>query len=123
MAAVTASACSVAVAVVASSTPRVQQRKLKVPSVAPVGGFNGLRVSSSTGSPLCAEASVDQKFAALVAQCRPRSAQSGGGALSSTMDIGSEIFGIVPVIGACILVGIAIGFALIRVETAVEESE
>lgn len=68
--------------------------------------------------------STEQQFANVRARCSAKSgASSKGGALASTCDVGSEILTIVPIMSVLVLVGIAVGFVLLRVEAAIEESE
>jgi len=65
--------------------------------------------------------STEEAFANVKRRCSGRASRGGG--LGANMDIASEIFFIVPIMSALTLVGIAIGFVLLRVEAAVEESE
>eukprot|EP00249_Psilotum_nudum_P036404 c7108_g1_i1 orf=569-925(-) len=67
--------------------------------------------------------SSDRQFARLVTECRARRGGSKGGAVNSYCDIGSEIFRVVPIMCGLTLIGIAVGFVLLRVEAAMEESE
>lgn len=47
----------------------------------------------------------------------------GGGALSSTCNAAAEIFQIAAIMNGLTLVGVAVGFVLLRIEAAVEEAE
>lgn len=69
--------------------------------------------------------STEQQFADVRARCAAKSTASSkkGGALASTCDVASEILIVVPIMSILVLVGIAIGFLLLRIEAAVEESE
>lgn len=69
--------------------------------------------------------STEQQFANVRARCSAKSSASSkkGGALASTCDVASEILTVIPIMSALVLIGIAIGFVLLRVEAAIEESE
>lgn len=45
----------------------------------------------------------------------------GGGALSSTCNAAAEIFRIAAIMNGLVLVGVAVGFVLLRVEASLEE--
>ncbi|KAK1291183.1 hypothetical protein QJS10_CPB17g02551 [Acorus calamus] len=49
--------------------------------------------------------------------------RGGGGALSSTCNAVGEIFKIAAIMNGLVLVGVAVGFVLLRIEAAVEENE
>ncbi|XP_054819346.1 uncharacterized protein LOC129318538 [Prosopis cineraria] len=95
-----------------------------------VGGFNsfgGLKAQNgvvSLGLPL----SADQCFAKMVNSMRA-TASSGkgkgkrGGALSSTCNAAGEIFQIAAIMNGLVLIGVAVGFVLLRIEAWLEESE
>ncbi|KAI9118300.1 hypothetical protein K1719_010632 [Acacia pycnantha] len=108
----------------ACSTTKTHRRmKTKVS----VGGFNsfvGLKAHNrifSLGLPL----SADQCFAKMVTSMRVAalSGKGGGGALSATCNAAGEIFRIAAIMNALTLVGVAVGFVLLRIEAWVEESE
>jgi hypothetical protein len=73
------------------------------------------------------QCSTEQAFAATMrAQCfagRVVAGRARGGAATSTCDVASEIFTVVPIMSALVLIGVALGFVLLRVEAAIEESE
>ena len=103
---VSASAC-----VSAKAAPVKSQR------VRSLASFSGLK-ASPVG--LSQAKSVEEQFAVVAASCK---ASSRGGALTSSCNVGAEILSVIPVMGAMVLVGITLGFVLLRVEAAVEESE
>ncbi len=90
--------------------------------------FGGLRPESKLnvmgfGVSQCTE----QTFVAIMrAQCfagRVGGARAKGGAVATKCDVASEIFTVVPIMSGLVLVGVALGFVLLRVEAAIEESE
>eukprot|EP00271_Cylindrocystis_brebissonii_P010192 TRINITY_DN26306_c0_g1_i1.p3 TRINITY_DN26306_c0_g1~~TRINITY_DN26306_c0_g1_i1.p3 ORF type:complete len:122 (+),score=21.81 TRINITY_DN26306_c0_g1_i1:129-494(+) len=118
MAATLIAPCGLSVAAIATtSAPKRVSASVKAPSVA---AFSGLRASSRT-SVLSEKKSVDEEFAQISASFRQRNG-SRGGALSSECNLAGEIFGTIPIICGLTLIGVALGFVLIRVETAVEEA-
>jgi hypothetical protein len=70
---------------------------------------------------------TEQAFVAIMrAQCfagRVGGARAKGGAIATKCDVASEIFTVVPIMSGLVLVGVALGFVLLRVEAAIEESE
>ncbi|KAH7286542.1 hypothetical protein KP509_32G011800 [Ceratopteris richardii] len=83
--------------------------------------FTGMK-SDSRVTRLGSGESTEEHFArAVLAQARVP-AGSRGGALSSTCSLAAEIFRVVPIMSGLVLTGIALGFVLLRVEAAVEES-
>lgn len=102
------------------STTRKAEKK-----VVYIGGLNcygGLRAHNSVtamGVPVCTE----QCFAKVVSSLRTKGRGGGGGALSSTCNAVAEIFRIAAIMNGLVLVGVAVGFVLLRMEAFVEESE
>ncbi|GBG89228.1 hypothetical protein CBR_g48936 [Chara braunii] len=95
-------------------------------AVARMASFAGLKPMAASGSVLSSPVSVEEKFAQVAASIRAtrRGARAGGGgALAATNDVGAEIFRIIPIMCGMTLLGIAVGFVILRVETALEESE
>lgn len=112
---------------VASSTAKTQKRMKKEVSVGGLGSFGGLKAHNSVislGTPL----STDKCFAKMVNLVKA-TASSGkgkgkrGGALSSTCNAADEIFQIAAIMNGLVLVGVAVGFVLLRIEAWLEESE
>lgn len=89
-----------------------------------IGGLNcfgGLKAHNSVsamGVPVCTELCFAQVVSSLKARGR-----GGGGALSSTCDAAAEIFRIAAIMNGLVLVGVAVGFVLLRIEASLEESE
>ena len=83
--------------------------------------FGGLKAQNnkvvSMGLPVCTE----QCFANVVMSLKGRT--SRGGALTSTCNAVGEIFKIAAIMNALTLVGVAVGFVLLRIEASVEEAE
>lgn len=90
-----------------------------------IGGlnlFSGLKAHSSVaslGMPMCSE----QSFAAVVNSLKGKRGSSRGGALSSTCNAAAEIFKIAAIMNGLVLIGVAVGFVLLRIEATLEESE
>uniref|UniRef100_A0A1J3CIB2 Cytochrome b6-f complex subunit 7 n=1 Tax=Noccaea caerulescens TaxID=107243 RepID=A0A1J3CIB2_NOCCA len=99
------------------------QRKpdMKFSYIRGLNSYGGLKAQNnkvvSMGLPLCTE----QCFASVVMSLKGRT--SGGGALSTTCNAVGEIFKIAAIMNALTLVGVAVGFVLLRIEASVEEAE
>jgi hypothetical protein len=104
-----------------SKTAKASRSVAKAP--VSLSQYGGLRVQSRGVSALSEERSVNQQFAQATASVRQTSSHSKGGALVSKADLAAEMFPIIPIISGLVLTGIAIGFLLLRVEAALEESE
>ncbi|PKA54325.1 hypothetical protein AXF42_Ash000158 [Apostasia shenzhenica] len=99
-------------------------RKSGVVRVEGLNSYGGLKAHtrvSSLGAPRCA----DRSFAVVMSCIKPSSMgkKSRGGALSSTCSAAAEIFKIAAIMNGLVLVGVAVGFVLLRVEASLEESE
>nr|CAB3498075.1 unnamed protein product [Digitaria exilis] len=66
---------------------------------------------------------ADYSFAKIVASLSPTGKTGRGGAFGAQMNAAAEIFRIAATMNGLVLVGVAVGFVLLRVEAAVEESE
>ncbi|XP_058080555.1 uncharacterized protein LOC131228722 [Magnolia sinica] len=113
-------------AVVACPGRSPSQRKER--SVVYIGGMNsfgGLKANNSIASlglPVC----TNQSFAMVLRSLKsaaPQGKGRGGGALSSTCSAVAEIFKIAAIMNGLVLIGVAVGFVLLRVEATLEESE
>lgn len=112
-----------ALSLASASCARRAGRKCQVGGVHKLSNFGGLKAESKVTA-MGHASSTELEFARVQAVCRTvRSGVSRGGAAASTCDAGSEILRIIPIMSGLVLVGIAIGFVLLRVEAAVEESE
>ena len=103
-----------------SSVNKTQRR-----SVMKLASFAGMKAESHV-SRLGLAASTEEGFAAMGARVRVSSSGKNGrkgGALSASCNVASEIARIVPIISGLVLVGIALGFVLLRIEAVVEEAE
>ncbi|XP_052172970.1 uncharacterized protein LOC127788564 [Diospyros lotus] len=98
-----------------------QRRKAGVTYVAGLNSFGGLKAHNSVvslGVPVCTE----QSFAKIVSSLK-RPSRGGGGALSSSCSAAGEIFTIAAIMNGLVLVGVAVGFVLLGIESSVEEAE
>ncbi|KAF8089442.1 hypothetical protein N665_0506s0047 [Sinapis alba] len=95
----------------------------KVSYIRGLNSYGGLKAQNnkvvSMGLPLCTE----QCFANVVMSLNGRASRGGGGALTSTCNAVGEIFKIAAIMNALTLVGVAVGFVLLRIEASVEEAE
>ncbi|RYR22889.1 hypothetical protein Ahy_B03g068177 isoform B [Arachis hypogaea] len=99
-----------------------RRRKRSVHYVAGLNSFGGLKVQNnvtSLGHSLCTE----QSFAKVVSSLKGKSkggGGGGGGAASSTCNAAGEIFQIAAIMNGLVLVGVAVGFVLLRIEASLE---
>ncbi|KAL2537408.1 Cytochrome [Forsythia ovata] len=104
---------------------RPSRRSTKMKYINGLNSFGGLKAHNSVaalGLPVCTE----QSFAMIVSSMKKQTSLSkgkSGGALSSTCNAVGEIFSIAAIINGLVLVGVAVGFVLLRIEAAVEESD
>ncbi|XP_073006036.1 uncharacterized protein [Typha latifolia] len=114
-----------AAAVSGSSLSSTMKRKSGVTYIEGMNSFGGLKAQNkvtSLGLPTC----TAQSFANVVSSLRASSQgkkKGRGGALSSTCNAAAEIFRIAAIMNGLVLVGVAVGFVLLRVEASVEEAE
>ena len=105
----------------------------KVHYLTGMNSFAGLKAYNSVVS-LGLPVSTEQSFAKIVSSLRAPNSQGknrrngnggggGGGALSSTCNAADEIFRIAAIMNGLVLVGVAVGFVLLRIEAYAEESE
>ncbi|KAJ6345914.1 hypothetical protein OIU78_008552 [Salix suchowensis] len=112
-------------ATLATATVSSPKRKqIKVSYIAGLNSFGGLKAHNGVSS-LGLPVRTEQSFAKVVSSLRAPSKGKGrsGGALSSTCSDVGEIFRIAAIMNGLVLVGVAVGFVLLRVEAFVEESE
>ncbi|CAN6460001.1 unnamed protein product [Victoria cruziana] len=96
-----------------------KRKGARVNYIGGIGSFGGLKAEnqiSCLGLPVCT-----QKAFAVVLDSTKGKGRRGGGALSSTCNAASEIFRIAAIMNGLVLVGVAVGFILLRVEASLEE--
>lgn len=102
---------------------KAQKKTNKVVYLNGLNSYGGLKAHNQVialGQPLCTE----QCFAKLTSATHgKRRGSGGGGALSATCNAAGEIFKIAAIMNALTLVGVAVGFVLLRIEASLEESE
>ncbi|XP_010417443.1 PREDICTED: uncharacterized protein LOC104703179 [Camelina sativa] len=109
--------------IVSKSGQTQKKTEMKVSYVTGLNSYGGLKAQNnnnkvvSMGSPLCTQ----QCFANVVMSLKGK--RGSGGALSTTCNAVGEIFKIAAIMNALTLVGVAVGFVLLRIETSVEEAE
>ncbi|ONK64863.1 uncharacterized protein A4U43_C07F30760 [Asparagus officinalis] len=86
-----------------------------------LNSFGGLKAHNSVAS-LGVSKCTEQSFATVVNNLKGKRG-SKGGALSSTCNAAAEIFQIAAVMNGLVLVGVAVGFVLLRIEATLEEAE
>lgn len=101
-----------------------RRRRNTVHYITGMNSFGGLKAHNSVAS-LGLPACTGQSFAKVVSSLKlPSQGKSrGGGALFSTCNAAGEIFTIAAIMNGLTLVGVAVGFVLLRVEAFVEEAE
>ncbi|KAK1423852.1 hypothetical protein QVD17_19161 [Tagetes erecta] len=119
--AATLSPITITAATVVAPTRITTTTTTKVTYIKGLNSFGGLKAHNTIAA-LNTPVSTDQQFANFVCKLKtPLS--SGGGALTSTCNAVGEIFKIAAIMNAITLVGVAIGFVLLRIEASVEEAE
>ena len=89
-----------------------------------LNSFGGLKARNnvvSLGQPVCSQLSFANVVHLLKAPSKGKG--RGGGALSSTCNAVGEIFRIAAIMNGLVLVGVAVGFVLLRIEASLEEAE
>ncbi|KAH9656358.1 B3 domain-containing protein [Citrus sinensis] len=101
-----------------------RRRSVKVSYITGLNSFGGLKAQNSLTS-LGMPVSTEQAFAKIVSSVRAPGKGEGqsGGVLTSTCNAASEIFRIAAIMNGLVLIGVAVGFVLLRIEASVEESE
>ncbi|EYU37732.1 hypothetical protein ABFS82_02G029000 [Erythranthe guttata] len=120
--AATISPATVLAAAAVGPSSRSSQRRPRVNYINGLNSFGGLKANNSVaalGLPVC----TDHSFAMIVSSLKKpsQSRNGGGGALTSTCNAIGEIYTIAAIMPALVLVGVAIGFVLLRIEAIVEE--
>lgn len=99
------------------------RRKSRVVFIEGLNSFGGLKAHNNVatlGLPNC----TDKSFSVVMNSVKSGSLGKkgrGGGALSSTCNAAAEIFKIAAIMNGLTLVGVAVGFVLLRIEAIVEE--
>lgn len=111
-------------AAIAGSGSTSQRRTAHVHYIGGLNSFDGLKAYNTVaalGLPVCTE----QSFAKIVSSLKSpsRGKGRGGGALSSTCDAAGEIFRIAAIMNGLVLIGVAVGFVLLRIEATLEEAD
>ncbi|KAI3946043.1 hypothetical protein MKX01_024799 [Papaver californicum] len=122
MATTSATLPKVLITTAATASIRSNSRTRNAVQTGGLNSFGGLKAHSSVASiglPVCTE----QSFANFVNSLKSTPQGKKGGALSPTCSVAGEIFNIVLIMNGLTLVGVAVGFVLLRVEAFVEESE
>ncbi|XP_073308308.1 uncharacterized protein [Primulina huaijiensis] len=97
------------------------QRRTRVKFINGLNSFGGLKARNNVAS-LGLPIGTEQSFAKIVSSLKKKSSQGrGGGALTSTCNAAEEIFRIAAIMNALVLIGVAVGFVLLRIEAFVEE--
>ncbi|KAF5445029.1 hypothetical protein F2P56_034112 [Juglans regia] len=109
------------------SQTTTQKRKNRMVHARGLSSYGGLKAHNnlvlSLGLPVCTEQCFAKVVSSLRTKSRGKRGGGGGGALSSTCNAADEIFQIAVIINALVLIGVAVGFVLLRIEAFVEESE
>ncbi|GFQ03844.1 cytochrome b6-f complex subunit 7 [Phtheirospermum japonicum] len=101
---------------------RSSQGRTKINYINGLNSFGGLKATNNVatlGLPVCTE----QSFAKIVGSLKkPSSQNKKGGAFTSTCSTAiDEIFKIAAILPGLVLIGVAVGFVLLRIEATIEE--
>ncbi|OMO92209.1 PetM of cytochrome b6/f complex subunit 7 [Corchorus olitorius] len=121
MATASATLRPITIAAATAASPR-RRGGVKVNIITGLNAFSGLKAHNNVVS-LGLPVSADQGFAKIVSSLKASSSGKKGGALSSTCNAVGEIFRIAAIMNGLVLVGVAVGFVLLRIEASVEEAE
>jgi len=116
---------SFAVATIPSlAAPAAKKRSGGVTYVEGMNAYSGLKGLNKVNM-LGVRKTADYSFAKIVASLSPAAGNKrrGGGAFGAQMNAAAEIFRIAVTMNGLVLVGVAVGFVLLRLEAAVEEAE
>ncbi|KAM7470720.1 hypothetical protein LguiA_008903 [Lonicera macranthoides] len=121
----TASATLTPLTATATVTSSKRTRRSRVNYITGLNSFNGLKAQNSVtsmGLPVCTEQSFANVVNSLRAPSKGRKS-GGGAAMGAQCSAVGEIFKIAVIMNALTLVGVAVGFVLLRIEAYVEENE
>ncbi|KAK6916509.1 PetM of cytochrome b6/f complex subunit 7 [Dillenia turbinata] len=117
------SSAPVTTAIVTSFDCALPRSRNNVTYIKGMNSFGGLKAHNnvvSLGLPVCTE----QCFANIVSSLKfPTQGKRSGCALSSTCNAAGEIFRIAAIMNGLVLIGVAVGFVLLRIEASIEEAE
>ncbi|XWS14640.1 hypothetical protein CRYUN_Cryun35bG0026600 [Craigia yunnanensis] len=107
--------CSGIIGALVSCGSKTQQRTPKVVYIGGMSSYGGLKAHNnvvSLGLPSCTE----QCFANVISSLKAHGkGKTSGGALSSTCNEAAEIFKIATIMSGLVLIGVAVGFVLLRI--------
>ncbi|XVF00623.1 hypothetical protein REPUB_Repub04eG0016700 [Reevesia pubescens] len=100
-----------------------RRTSINVNYITGLNSFGGLKAHNNVvllGQPVC----IEQSFAKVVSSLKAPSKGKGrsGGAFSSTCNAVGEIFRIAAIMNVLVLIGVAVGFVLLRIESSLEEA-
>mmetsp|Transcript_748 Transcript_748/g.2810 ORF Transcript_748/g.2810 Transcript_748/m.2810 type:complete len:122 (+) Transcript_748:68-433(+) len=118
-------AVSASRAVVAAPAAAPQRSTARATTAAPkkalrLNSFTGMKATNAMPG---VEASVEQKWAAAARKQTRGSSATAASALQTKASVAGEIFSVAPVVFGATMIGLAIGFVLLRVEAVVEGEE
>ncbi|XP_008813189.1 uncharacterized protein LOC103723892 [Phoenix dactylifera] len=118
------SSATLPAAAVSCTLSSSMRKKSSVGYIEGLNSYGGLKAHNKVtnlGLPAC----TTQSFAMVVSSLRSLSQgkKGKGGALSSTFSAADEIFKIAAIMNGLVLIGVAVGFVLLRVEATLEEAE
>ncbi|KAJ0961052.1 hypothetical protein J5N97_000953 [Dioscorea zingiberensis] len=108
-----------------SSLYSSMKNKSRVSYIEGLNSFGGLKAHNhiaTLGLPSCTNHSFN-KIVSSLKKTKSQGKKTGGGALTSTCNAAAEIFKIAGIMNALVLIGVAVGFVLLRIEAWVEETE
>ncbi|XP_020592109.1 uncharacterized protein LOC110032722 [Phalaenopsis equestris] len=114
-----------AAAISTSALNSTMKKKAGVTFIQGLNSYGGLK-AQNTVTPIGVSQCAEKSFAMVMSSIKSspsKKQKSGGGAFSSTCNAAAEIFKIAAIMNGLVLIGVALGFILLRVEASVEESE
>ena len=102
-----------------NSKTRQKSRAVFIQGLNSFGGLKAHNNVATLGLPKC----TDESFSVVMNSLKTASLgnKGRGGALSSTCNAAAEIFKIAAVMNGLTLIGVAVGFVLLRIEATLEE--
>ncbi|GMI96764.1 hypothetical protein HRI_003345700 [Hibiscus trionum] len=102
---------------------KARHKTPKVVYIEWMGSYRGLKAHNNAVT-LGLHVSTEKCFANIVSSLKAiGKGRRGGRALSSTCDEAAEIFKIAAIMNGLVLIGVAVGFVLLRIEASLEEFE
>ena len=113
---------SLSVATIPSLAAPAAKKRSGVTYLEGMNAYSGLKALNKV-TMLGVRKTADYSFAKIVSSLCPAGSKRRGGTFGAQCNAAGEIFRIAVIMNGLVLVGVAVGFVLLRVEAAVEESD